>query len=136
MAASIANVRATFASARQRGDRAVAIFLQADMFDPSYSPTPASTSAFNPLVQTLIDEASRFDGGVYLFDGDSHKYNVDKPLAEGSRWLAHYGARGAADNLTRVTVDGEALATNYLKVNVSRPGAAQALTWERVPYAG
>ena len=36
-------------------------------------------SAFQPLVQTLVDEASAFDGPVYLVNGDSHVYNSDRP---------------------------------------------------------
>ena len=133
MAAAIELVEDTFARARQKNARAVAIFQQADMFDPSYQPT-WDVSAFKPLVQTLVDEASTFDGEVYLFDGDSHIYNVDHPLAAGSRWLGIHGVQGNADNLTRITVDGEANNTNFLQVTVNRPGADHVLSWERVPY--
>jgi len=133
MAAAIDLVDDTFARARRTNARAVAIFQQADMFDPSYQPT-WDVSAFQPLVQTLVDEASTFDGEVYLFDGDSHVYNVDRPLAAGSRWLEIHGVQGSADNLTRITVDGEANNTNFLQVTVNRPGADHVLSWERVPY--
>lgn len=133
MAAAIELVEDTFARARQTNARAVAIFQQADMFDPSYQPT-WDVSAFQPLVQTLVDEASGYDGEVYLFDGDSHVYNVDRPVAAGSRWLGIHGVQGSADNLTRITVDGESNNTNFLQVTVNRPGAEHVLTWERVPY--
>ena len=133
MAAAIDLVEDTFARARQTNARAVAIFQQADMFDPSYQPT-WDVSAFKPLVQALVDEASTYDGEVYLFDGDSHVYNVDRPVAAGSRWLGIYGVQGSADNLTRITVDGEANNTNFLQVTVNRPGATDVLSWERVPY--
>jgi hypothetical protein len=133
MAAAIDLVEDTFARARQTDARAVALFQQADMFDPSYQPT-WDVSAFQPLVQTLVDEASEYDGEVYLFDGDSHVYNVDRPVAAGSRWLGIYGVQGSADNLTRITVDGEANNTNFLQVTVTRPGAPHVLTWQRVPY--
>lgn len=133
MALSIEHLGATFDRARQTRSRAVAVFLQADMFDPSYEPT-WDVSAFAPLVQALVDEASAYDGEVYLFDGDSHVYNVDRPLAPGSSWLEVYGVEGAAANLTRVTVDGEARNTGFLEVTVSRPGSTPVLTWERVPY--
>ena len=135
MDATIALVRETFAGARQRNDRAVVLFQQADMFDPTFTPTPEGNSAFNRLVEVLVEEASRFTGEVYLIDGDSHRYNVDRPVASGSPWLDFYGVQGEADNLTRITVDGEAQATNYLKVTVNRPGAARVLSWVRVPYA-
>ena len=68
----------------QRHDRGVVVMQQADMFDPTYTPTEDDISAFQPLVQALVDEASRFDGPVYLLDGDSHVYNSDRPLATGS----------------------------------------------------
>lgn len=134
MADAIAQVRETFATARQRHDRAVVLFQQADMFDPGYQPG-WDVSAFQPLVQALIDESGTFDGEVYLFDGDSHVYNVDRPVASGSRWLDIHGVTGFADNLTRVTVDGEANNANgFLKVTVNRPGAEHVLSWERLPY--
>ena len=56
------------------------------------------------------------------------------PVAAGSRWLGIYGVQGSADNLTRITVDGEANNTNFLQVTVNRSGAGHVLTWERVPY--
>lgn len=133
MAAAIDLVADTFARARRTNARAVAIFQQADMFDPSYQPT-WDVSAFQPLVQALVDEASTYDGEVYLFDGDSHVFNVDRPVAAGSRWLGIYDVHGSADNLTRITVDGEANNTNFLKVTVNRPLARHVLSWERVPY--
>jgi len=133
MEAAIELVEDAFARARQTDARAVAIFQQADMFDPSYQPS-WDVSAFQPLVQTLVDEASGYDGEVYLFDGDSHVYNVDRPLAVGSRWLGIHAVQGSADNLTRITVDGEANNTNFLQVTVNRPDAEHVLTWERVSY--
>lgn len=131
---ALAQVRAAFDSARRRHDRAVALFLQADMFDPTYDVTWADNSAFQPLVAELVKQASNFDGEVYLFNGDSHVYNSDRPLAAGSRWLSFYGVEGSADNLTRVTVDGSSNNKDFLKVTVARPGADHVLSWERVPY--
>jgi hypothetical protein len=133
MGAVIELVETTFARARQTNARAVALFQQADMFDPSYQPGWDIT-AFRPLVQTLIDESAAFDGEVYLFDGDSHVYNVDRPVSAGSVWLDIHGVSGHADNLTRITVDGEANNTNFLQVTVNRPGAERTLSWTRVPY--
>jgi len=133
MDAAIELVHQTFARARLTNARAVAILQQADMFDPSYQPT-WDVSAFVPLGQALVDESATFDGEVYLFDGDSHVYHVDQPLAAGSRWLDIYGVEGSADNLTRITVDGEAQNTDFLAVTVNRPGAASVLSWQRVPY--
>jgi hypothetical protein len=135
MANAVDLVHQTFAAARQKQDRAVALFLQADMFDPTYTPTWDDISAFVPLVQALVDEASGFAGDVYVVNGDSHVYNADRPLATGSPWLATYGVSGSADNLQRVTVDGSSNADrDWLRMTVNRPGAAEALSWERVPY--
>ncbi|WP_153503153.1 hypothetical protein [Cumulibacter manganitolerans] len=135
MAANLAMVRSTFDSARQRNDRAVVLMLQADMFDPTYDATWGDDSAFKPLVQELIDQANSFDGEVYLFNGDSHVYNSDNPLAPGSPWLSFYGVQGSTTNLQRVTVDGSSNNKDWLKVTVNRPNAEQVLSWERVPYA-
>jgi hypothetical protein len=136
MANAITVVRDTFAQARQRHDRAVMILLQADMFDPTYTPNFATDiSAFTPLVQTLVDEASAFDGSVYLVNGDSHIYNSDFPLAAGSHWLTTYGVTGSADNLERITVDGSDNNKDWLHVTINRPGASSVLSWERIPYA-
>ncbi len=136
MANAIAVVRDTFAQASQRHDRAVMVLLQADMFDPTYTPNVATDiSAFTPLVQTLVDEASDFDGPVYLVNGDSHIYNSDFPLAAGSTWLTTYGVTGSADNLERITVDGSDNNQDWLHVTVNRPGADTVISWERIPYA-
>jgi hypothetical protein len=105
------------------------------MFDPTDTPTVNDIGAFTSWVQALVDEASAFDGPVYLLDGDSHIYNTDKPLAAGSSWLTTYGVAGSADNLTRVTVDGSSNNKDYLRVTVNKPGSADLLSWVRVPYA-
>jgi hypothetical protein len=133
-AADIAVLHQAFAEAREHGDRGVVVMQQADMFDPTYVPTWNDIGAFQPWVQALIDEASSFAGPVYLMDGDSHVYNTDRPLATGSPWLTTYAVHGAADNLTRVTVDGSSNNKDWLKVTVNKPGAASLLSWTRVPY--
>ncbi len=138
MAGNVAEVQAAFADARQRQDRAVALYMQADMFDPTYTPPASDISAFVPLVQAIIDEASTFTGDVYLFNGDSHVYNSDHPVAPGSPLLARYaalGVTGSAANVERTTVDGSGNNIDWLKVTINRPGAAETLSWVRVPYA-
>lgn len=130
---NVDQLREAFAEARADGDRAVVIFQQADMFDPTYDAQPEDYTAFRPWVQAIVDEASRFDGPVYLFDGDSHVYHVDRPLEPGSRWLDFYEAEGSAANLTRVTVDGSSNNEDWLKVQVHQRGD-ELLTWDQVPY--
>jgi hypothetical protein len=133
MRATIAHVRAAFADARSHHRRAVVLLQQADMFDPTVTdPAYADYSAFKPLVQAVVDESRHFDGQVYLFNGDSHRFNTDRPLAQGSPWLDFYGVSGSADGLQRVTVDGSDLGeADWLKVTTHRTG--EALTFEQVP---
>ncbi|MDQ1629904.1 MAG: hypothetical protein QOI54_3648 [Actinomycetota bacterium] len=133
-AADLRLIHETFTDARHQQNRAVALMIQADMFDPTVAkPAFADYSAFQPIVRALADEARSFDGPVYLFNGDSHVFNDDNPLAAGSSWLSFYGV-GAVGNLRRVTVDGSTGVDNYLRVTVHRRGP-EVLTWERVPFA-
>jgi hypothetical protein len=82
-----------------------------------------------------VHESRRFHGAVYLFNGDSHWFNVDQPLAAGSHWLSFYGVRGSAGNLRRVTVGGSDLGeADWLKVTV-QPRGRELLTFEQVPGA-
>ena len=136
MAASIANVRAAFHDARRHHLRGVVLQQQADMFDPTVSdPAFSDFSAFKPLVQAMIDESRRFHGPVYLFNGDSHRFNLDRPLAAGSSWLSFYGVKHSAANLRRVTVDGSDLGeADWLKVTV-QPTGSELLTFDQVPGA-
>lgn len=129
-------VRRTFATARQKNDRAVVLMMQADMFDPTWPVTYEAVSAFEPLVRLIAAESAGFDGEVYLFDGDSHVFHVDRPLAAGSSWLQLYGVSTPADNLTRVTVDGSSNNWNWLEVTVAPRGDHPVLSWQRVPYSG
>jgi hypothetical protein len=124
MDVTIDNVRAAFRTAREQRLPGVVLMQQADMFDGTVpAPRIADYSAFAPLVQAIIDESQRFKGAVYLFNGDSHRFTQDRPLAAGSKWLSFYGAEGSADNLRRVTVDGSDLGeADWLKVTVHRHG--------------
>jgi hypothetical protein len=133
MAAAIANVRATYADARKHHRRTVVIQQQADMFDPTVTdPQISDYSAFTPLVQALVDESRRFHGVSYLFNGDSHRFNEDRPVAEGSPWLSFYGVKRSSDDLHRITVDGSDLGeADWLKVTVHQRGPAP-LTFEQV----
>lgn len=99
------------------------------------TPGDRGSSPFRPLVAAMVEETNAFDGEVYLFDGDSHTYKTDQPLAAGSPWLTAYGVP-AADDFRRTTVDGSENNTNWLKVTVNRPGSPRVLSWERVPYTG
>ncbi|MDP9983913.1 hypothetical protein J2W14_003336 [Pseudarthrobacter oxydans] len=138
--AVLAQIRSTFADAERRNDRAVVLMTQADMFDPSLlaaaTANPDTMSGFREIVQAIIDETNSFDAPVYLINGDSHVFAENQPLAEGSPWLDIYG-QPAADDLQRITVDGSANATNYVRFTVAGNSAdgADVLAWEKVPFS-
>ncbi len=133
-AAGIGLIRDTFRLATARRDRAVVLLTQADMFDPTVAtPTFADYYAFQPIVRAIAEESAAFHGPVYLFNGDSHVENNDRPLAVGSRWLTFYGITTPAQNLTRYTVEGSTDVDEWLKVSIDRRGA-EVLTVQRVPF--
>jgi len=133
-AAAIQLIRDTFDSAKQHNHRAVVLMTQADMFDPTVKdPKFADYYAFQPIVAAIAQESADFGRPVYLFNGDSHVYNEDAPLAAGSKWVRFYGVDTPVANLTRVTVDGAADATEYLRVRIN-PRRGSVLSWTRVPY--
>lgn len=138
--AVLAQIRNTFADAERRNDRAVVLMTQADMFDPSLlaaaTANPDIMSGFREIVQAIIDETNSFDAPVYLINGDSHVFAENHPLAEGSPWLDIYG-QPAADDLQRITVDGSANATNYVRFTVAGNSGdgADVLSWEKVPFS-
>ncbi|QGF24894.1 metallophosphoesterase [Raineyella fluvialis] len=132
---AIVTIDRAFDDAQRHQHTAVAIMLQADMFDPTYTPTWNDISAFQPLVRHLVERSAAFDGEVYLFNGDSHVFRVDQPLAAGSTWLATYGITNAsAGNLTRVTVDGSSNNKDWLKLTVHPQADSHVVTWERIAY--
>jgi hypothetical protein len=132
--AILTQIHQTFAQAREEHNRAVVLLIQADMFDPTVpNPQFADYSGFQPIVAAIAKESAAFHGPVYLFNGDSHIYNNDNPLAAGSSWPAFYGIDRPVANLNRITVNGSGNAFEYLRVTVHEDGP-QVLTWEHVPF--
>lgn len=131
---ALAVMNRTFDQAKRRGDRGVALFLQADMFDPGIDdPKPADNSAFREFVERLAALSNGYRGTVYLINGDSHVFNVDTPLGAGSKWLEFYGIQRPVPNLTRVTVDGSENNTNWLRLTISKDRRSP-LGWQQVAY--
>ena len=126
----------TFNEAINTHQRAVVLLMQADMFDPTAgsNPSPADFSGFTPIVQKIAQRSAQFGKPVYLFNGDSHIFNQDKPLDAGSRWLTFYDVTTPAPNLTRITVDGSTGVNDYLRVSVD-PSTPEVLTVAKVPFA-
>ncbi|MEV8514172.1 hypothetical protein [Dactylosporangium sp. NPDC051484] len=133
-AGAIAHIHETFADARREHQRAVVLLTQADMFDPTVAnPSYADYFGFQTIVAAIAREAAAFKGQVYLFNGDSHVFHVDQPLAAGSTWLTFYGVTQPAANLTRITVDGSSNANDYLRATVNKRGQ-QVLSWTKVLF--
>jgi hypothetical protein len=138
--AVLAQIRETFADAGRRNHRAVVLMTQADMFDPSLlaaaTASPEIMSGFRDIVAAIVEETNNFDAPVYLINGDSHVFAENQPLAGGSPWLEVYG-QPAADDLQRVTVDGSANATNYVRFSVDGNSAdgSGVLSWEKIPFS-
>ncbi|MGI9003433.1 MAG: metallophosphoesterase [Pseudonocardia sp.] len=133
-AATLALIDQTFAKAEKDKQRAVVLLTQADMFDVTVpDPQFADYSAFQPIVREIAAKAAAFGGPVYLFNGDSHVYNADAPLAPGSRWLSFYDVQTPAGNLDRITVDGSTEVDEYLRVTV-HPQGPQVLNIVQVPF--
>jgi hypothetical protein len=151
-ASDIALINETFDHATEEHSRAVVLMVQADMFDPTLpcpsapaTPCPpvfSQWNGFQTLVQTIAARAAAFKKPVYLFDGDSHVFNVDKPFAAGAAWPAKYGAGSwnsfygvttPADNLTRITIDGSTGVNNWLKVTIDEANP-QVLSYVQVPF--
>ena len=124
----------TFAHAKEEHSNAVVLMLQADMFDPTVpNPQFADYSAFHTIVQTIAAESASFAKPVVLFNGDSHVFTEDHPLAAGSSWLSFYGVTTLAPNLTRVTVDGSTGVNDWVKVTVDEDDP-NVLSWVKVPF--
>jgi hypothetical protein len=133
-AAVVQNVHDTFTQARHDHNKSVVLLTQADMFDPTVpNASYADYFAFQPIVQAISRESADFPGPVYLFNGDSHVYNDDQPLAAGSKWLSFYGVEKPVNNLIRVTIDGSSGVNNYLRVTIS-PRNRNVLSWTRVHF--
>lgn len=130
-AADIKTIRATFKAARSEDQRAVVLFTQADMF-ATYFKSRADATPFAPIVRAISDEARKFSGPVYLFNGDTHQYVNDEPLSSGSEWLRTYRVRPLT-NFSRVTIDGDENGKNYLKVTI-RPDFSKVMSWTRVEF--
>jgi len=90
-AAALDWIDAIFDSAERRNAPAVALGMQADMWDASAPPT--ALSAFEPIKAVLAERVEKFAKPVLLLEGDSHLFRIDTPA-------------GMPANLTRVIVQG------------------------------
>jgi len=102
--ANLAWIRQAFRAARQAGSRGIMISMQADMWDPA-----AVQTHFADTKAELVRQTTHFAGQVVLVNGDSHSFEMDKPLTDYATTNAAGGAGGnVIQNFTRVTTFGEA----------------------------
>jgi hypothetical protein len=126
-----------FDRAEDENAKAVAIGIQADMWDPAIEADPAQYDHFQPIVQALAREALHFKGPVLLLNGDSHQFVDDRPLADPSRPQnkSIYGITRDVPNLRRITVNGSTTPCHeWLKLGVD-PRGAEVFSYQRQPFA-
>lgn len=130
-AAAVVWIDRAFAEATQKNAKAVALFMQADMWDPEIFTGSGQYGGFVSIVRKLADATVAFGRPVLLVEGDSHVFKTDTPLAAGD---AHYGVTTAVPNLTRVVVQGSTTAplTEWLRLKVD-PTTPTVFSWERNP---
>jgi hypothetical protein len=119
--ADLAWIDRIFDRAHDEHAAAVAIGIQADMWDPAIESDPTLYDHFQPIVQKLASEALAFHGPVLLLNGDSHAFVDDHPLADPSRPLnkSIYGVSQDVPNLRRITVNGSTTPCHeWLKLTV------------------
>jgi hypothetical protein len=132
LAANLKWLDSVFLRAKRANVNAVAIGLQADMFDPA---TPFSElSAYAPIIHKLAVKAAAWGKPVLLLNGDSHIFNVDHPWASGHQASTMFGEGTVAPNITRVTVNGSSTAPHeWLKLHISYTDP-NVFSWTRVPF--
>jgi hypothetical protein len=117
--------------------RAVVIGIQADMWDTAIEGDPAQYDHFQPIVQALANQARAFHGEVLLFNGDSHQFTDDHPLADPTRPQnkAIYGIQQDVPNLHRITVNGSTTPCHeWLRLHID-PHAKEVFSYERVLFS-
>lgn len=139
-ARSAANIRwlqAAFNYAEQSNAKAVVITLQADMWDPAATIAQggAGLDQYTPFVQELAALTNLFHRPVLLLNGDTHLFQVDRPLANpiSSTRLIHHTP--AVSNLLRIVVQGS---TNppaeWLRLTINPEGFNNTFSWTNVSY--
>ena len=102
-AANLDWLRQGFAAAKAKGSTGIAVFIQADMWDPT-----ATVTHFEDTKKELFRQTVAFPGQVLLVNGDSHHFTVDKPLTDyATTNAAGLSGPNTIENFTRVTGFGE-----------------------------
>jgi len=134
-AANLRWLKRAFHMAKAKQAKAVAIAIQADMWDPSaLEPGGDGLDGYDAFVQALADHAVAFRRPVLLLNGDSHLYEADQPLADPTSATGVIHHTQAVPNLTRITVQGSTNhPSEWLKLTID-PRSRNVFSWENVVY--
>ncbi len=128
---------AAFAKAKADGMSAMVIDWQADVWDLDGKP-PAHLSQYDQFVNAAADGTTAFGRPVLMFNGDSHAYKSDNPLAASDPANALHPGHDVA-NFHRVVVHGSTAPLEYLRLSIdtaqTSPASATSFgpfSWERV----
>ena len=109
-----------FAQATADGTVGVVIGLQADMWDPAaFVAGGDGLNAYDALVQQIATLTVAYGKPVLLFNGDTHLFEADHPLADPTSATGVMHPVGfPVPNLMRVTVDGSTNFTDWVKLTI------------------
>jgi len=151
-AANLRWLTRAFQTAQAKKAVAVVIAIQADMWDlAALVPGGDGLNGYDEFVQALANQAVAFGRPVLLLNGDSHLYEVDRPLdptdrtgctdtttitgCTGGVVLSPIHGTQAVPNLTRITVQGSTNVPNeWLKLTID-PSSPTVFTWQNVCYS-
>jgi hypothetical protein len=143
---------AAFARAAADNVAAVVIQSQADMWDLDGKPV-AHLVGYEPFVAAIATKAKQFGKAVLMFNGDSHTFRSDNPLAKAAPCAIESGTSTTpclddawnqhpsydVPNFHRIVVHGSTLPLEYLRVSINAkrppvtgPNAFGPFSWERV----
>jgi hypothetical protein len=113
--ANVAWVKATFATARAEGDRAVVLAFHSNPFDEKLR---HELGPFEPVLRAIVAEADAFAGQVLVVHGHNHHFVIDRPVTK----LDLDRPAVEHPNLTRLQVYGwPEMKAVRVTVDVSRP---------------
>jgi hypothetical protein len=117
------------------GARAVVIALQADMWDPAAVVAGGDgLDGYTEFVKELAKLSLHFGRPVLLFNGDSHLFEADQPLADPSSATGKIHGTPSVPNLTRITVQGSTnKPAEWLRLTID-PRSPAVFSWENVVY--
>ena len=111
-------INAAFAAATAHDVKAIVIQSQADMWDLD-GKTALHLTQYDPFVNAVADGTASFGKPVLMFNGDSHVYKSDNPLASSDPLSGlHPSPPHNLANFHRVVVHGSTTPLEYLRLSI------------------